>query len=337
MVNLRKWSSTASGNATVAGGVSPINFAEGQLPSTVNNSAREMMAQIRSVYTPDEWGWVETSATASVASQTTFKLTGDQTSFWTAGRRWRLKSGSTSRYGAIVSASYTSETTVTVTVDSGSLSASHTLAALSSLTDNHLPATLDYVTSAGLTAALAPYISSNSVSVMVAASLTPYASSNSVSDMITTRLAPYASSNSVSAMIATQIAAGAGGVTYLGVIDTSSGASATLGSLTLTNYKFLRLTFNAVGASSSYQLLIGNSTSDDVAFTPSGTNAADEYTGIMDIDLNNGIGSFVYNAGVGTYGVYAFDSALSTASTVVSVATSAGTLDDGSIRVYGIS
>jgi hypothetical protein len=334
MVNLRKWSSTASGNATVAGGAAPINFAEGQLPSTVNNSAREMMAQIRSVYTPDEWGWVETSATASVASQTTFKLTGDQTSFWTAGRRWRLKSGSTSRYGAVVSASYTAETTVTVTVDSGSLSASHTLAALSSLTDNHLPATLDYVTSAGQAAALAPYITSNSVSVMIAASLTPYASSNSVSSMITTRLAPYASSNSVSAMIATQVAAGAGGVTLLGTITTTSGTSQTLPGLTLTNYKFLRLVWDNVGANASNKFLIGNSTSDDVFVSSTASNQ--DFVGIMEIDLTTGIGTFA-NVTNGIHEIFVFGSALSTASTVVSVATDAGTLNAGSIKVYGIN
>lgn len=139
MANLRKWSQTATGNATVAGGINTVNFAEGQSPGSVNNSAREMMAQIRGVYVPDQWGWVEHSATASVASQTTFKISGDQTSYWTAARRWKLKSGSTTRYGSVVSSSYTVETTVTVTVDSGSLSASHSIAALSAIDINNVP------------------------------------------------------------------------------------------------------------------------------------------------------------------------------------------------------
>lgn len=153
MATIRRWSSTASGNATIAGGANTINFAEGQSPGSVNNSAREMMAQVRSIYEPDEWGWVEFSATASVASQTTFKIAGDQTTDWTAGRRWRLKSGSTTRYGSIVSASYTSETTVTVTVDSGSLSASHSIAALSAVYSDHIPR--QYLTSDSLSAAIA--------------------------------------------------------------------------------------------------------------------------------------------------------------------------------------
>lgn len=155
MVNLRKWSTTATGNASVAGGANTINFAEGQTPGSVNNSAREMMAQLRSVYTPSEWGWVENSATASVASQTTFKLAGNQTTDWVAPRRWRLKSGSTTRYGTVVSSSFTVETTITVTVDSGSLSASHSLAALAVIDTNHVPTT--YVTSASVATSLALY------------------------------------------------------------------------------------------------------------------------------------------------------------------------------------
>jgi hypothetical protein len=158
MANLRRWSSSASGNSTVAGGSNTINFAEGQAPGSVNNSARELMAQIRSIYTPDEWGWVEHSATASVASQTAFKLAGNQTSAWTANRRWRLKSGSTTRYGTVVSSSFTTETTITVTVDSGSLSASHTLAAISAVDGNVVPD--NFLVAADL----AGYVTSNSLS-----------------------------------------------------------------------------------------------------------------------------------------------------------------------------
>lgn len=171
MANLRRWSSSASGNATIAGGANTISFAEGQAPGSVNNSAREMMAQVRSVYTPDEWGWIEHSATASVASQTVFKLAGDQTSNWTANRRWRIKSGSTTRYGSVVSSSFTSETTITVTVDSGSLSSSHSLVALASITSTHIPTT--YVTSASLSTAIAPFVTSASVSAAITVAMPP--------------------------------------------------------------------------------------------------------------------------------------------------------------------
>jgi hypothetical protein len=129
-----------------------------------------------------------------------------------------------------------------------------------------------------------------------------------------------------------------GGVTFLGTITTTTGASQTLPGLTLTNYAFLRLTWNVVGANSAASFFIGNSTSDDVQSTPS-ISGSETISGIMDIDLNNGIGAFSYvnNAGPNVYGAYVFDSALSTASTVVSIAPSAGTLDNGSIRVYGIA
>ena len=169
MANLRKWSSSASGNSTIAGGANTINFAEGQSPGSVNNSAREMMAQIRSIYDPDEWGWVESSATVSVASQTVFKLPGNQTAAWTANRRWRLKSGSSTRYGTVVSSSFTSETTITVTVDSGSLSASHSLAALSVVSADHVPRS--YITSASVSAAISSFITSASVSTAISVAM----------------------------------------------------------------------------------------------------------------------------------------------------------------------
>ena len=123
---LRQWSTTASGNANVAG----INWQEGQPPSTVNNSAREEMSQVRGQYTPGQWHWVEVSNTASVASQTSFKLSTNLTADFHAGRRVRLTGGSSARYASVVSSSYTAETVVTISVDSGSLSASHTIAAL---------------------------------------------------------------------------------------------------------------------------------------------------------------------------------------------------------------
>lgn len=123
---LRHWSTSASGNANTVG----INWAEGQPPSTVNDSARELMAQVRRQYRPDEWTWVAISNTASVASQTSFRVSTDLTSVFHAQRRVRLQSASTTRYATVLSSSFTAETTVTVTVDAGSLSSSHTIAAL---------------------------------------------------------------------------------------------------------------------------------------------------------------------------------------------------------------
>jgi hypothetical protein len=45
MADLNSWSTTAASNASVGA----VNFAEGQLPSTVNNSAREIMKHVADV------------------------------------------------------------------------------------------------------------------------------------------------------------------------------------------------------------------------------------------------------------------------------------------------
>ncbi len=141
---LRHWSTTPSGNANTAG----INWAEGQPPSTVNDSARMEMAQVRQQYRPDQWHWVELSNTASVASQTSFRVSTDLTSVFHAQRRVRLSGGSTTRYASVVSSSFTAETTVTVAIDAGSLSSSHSIAALGpSVTAS--PSRIDYLPLAG--------------------------------------------------------------------------------------------------------------------------------------------------------------------------------------------
>lgn len=136
-MSLRQWSITASGNASVAG----INFAEGQAANTLNNSARETMAQMRQQYEPDEWAWVgiPDSASLSIVSQTRLKFNGDRTADFEPFRRFRLSGGSTTVEGYITSSSYTAETTVTLTKDSGSLSSSHTTIELSAIYTKTLP------------------------------------------------------------------------------------------------------------------------------------------------------------------------------------------------------
>lgn len=130
------------------------------------------------------------------------------------------------------------------------------------------------------------------------------------------------------------------GITYLGAITTTSGSSVSFGPLTLTNYKFLELVFNGVshsgGGGSTW--LIGNSTSDDVAFVDS--NAVDggtAYYGIVRIDLNTGIGTSILNGNGAASNAASFDSPLSTASTAISLAPGgAVNWDAGSVRVYAL-
>ena len=262
MANLRRWSSTATGNASVAGGANTINFSEGQNPSTVNNSAREMMAQMRSVYTPSEWGWVEFSATASVASQTVIKIAGNQTGDYTANRRFRIKSGSSTRYGTIVSSSFTAETTITVTVDSGSLSASHSLIAVAAIDSNHVPGNT-YVTSASLVTSLGSYVTSSSLNTALGSYLTS-ASASAAYLTSASAAAQYITSASVSAMIA----AAPSGAVLLGYTSLASPSTAVTFSGSWSVYAVLEINFYIAPAATS-----ANSSLTVAAFTDGGTTA----------------------------------------------------------------
>jgi hypothetical protein len=127
-----------------------------------------------------------------------------------------------------------------------------------------------------------------------------------------------------------------GGATVLGTITTTSGASATLPGLTLTNYKVIQLIFMGV-SSSAADWRIGNSTSDDVDMTWGTVAAASAYMGFVWIDLVDGKGAAFFSDesnGQGNFG-RSFDSALSTATTTITVAPSTGSWDAGSIRVIG--
>ena len=120
---LSGWSTTAADNATVGS----INWAEGQNPNTVNNSARQEMADVREFYENIEWrDW---GHTPTRTADTTFTVTGDQTAVYTVGRRIQCTDSST-LYGTITASAYTTLTTVTVSLDSGNLSASLSAVAL---------------------------------------------------------------------------------------------------------------------------------------------------------------------------------------------------------------
>lgn len=335
MANLRKWSQTATGNASVAGGVNTINFAEGQNPGSVNNSAREMMAQIRGQYTPSNWGWVEHSATASVASQTSFKVSGNQTSDYTAGRRWRLKSGSTTRYGSVVSSSFTVETTVTVTVDSGSLSTSHSLAALSVIDSNHVPTS--YLTSASLTTALGSYVTSASLDTALATYVT--------SSSLATAVANYVTSNSASAMIAAQITAAPKGLTLISTLTTTSGTTQSVTSIS-SSYRALYIELDGVSFNASSRTLTlglsdnnGSSYSGPSNISSTLTNATDKAVGVVWVyNIQNTSAVTIITPAVdGPGGTIYTTMARQGVGPVNAIQFAGGTFDAGTIRVYGFA
>lgn len=115
---IKDWSTTASENNATA----PNGFPEGMLPSQVNDSARQVMADIRAWY--ESPIWIDFGYTVAQASANSFTVSGaDATTAFSVGRRVKLVGGTTV-YGEVSASSYSDpNTTVTVTVDSGSVPA----------------------------------------------------------------------------------------------------------------------------------------------------------------------------------------------------------------------
>lgn len=133
MTGIDSWSTTAATNATADGG--SVNLAENQAPSTMNNTLRQMAADIRARENDAVWfqygtgdqGAGNLAVPGVYASATSFTITGaDVTAVYHAYRRVRAVGVSTGTiYGTIASVAYNggnTTTTVTMVWDSGSLS-----------------------------------------------------------------------------------------------------------------------------------------------------------------------------------------------------------------------
>ena len=123
MAGIKDYSSTAGSNTSIGG----ISIAEGMLPSNINNAFRGLTADIREWYNDSQWviyGDGDTTFTITYASSTSFTVAGvDVTSFYHVGRRVKAIGSSTGTiYGSISATTFSTNTTVTVTWDSGSLS-----------------------------------------------------------------------------------------------------------------------------------------------------------------------------------------------------------------------
>ena len=110
-----QWSTTPGNNATAGS----INWAEGQAPSTVNDSARQMMADVATWFQAPEW--LNYGLTPTYISATSFSVAGNQTAIYSVGRRVRASVTAGIVYGTIQTSAFASVTTVTVTWDTGSL------------------------------------------------------------------------------------------------------------------------------------------------------------------------------------------------------------------------
>ena len=122
---VKDWSTTAGSNTNPGGG--DLNFQENQLPSTVNNSMRQVLADLRTDL--EDGNWFNYGHSTVYASSTTFTVASTNvTAIYTVGRRIRAVGSSTGTiYGVITASAFSSNTTVTIVWDSGSLS-SETLA-----------------------------------------------------------------------------------------------------------------------------------------------------------------------------------------------------------------
>ena len=122
MAGIKDYSTTAANNTTIGS----INTAEGMLPSNINNCFRGLGAEIREWYNDSQWviyGDGDNGFTITYASATSFTVAAvDVTSFYHVGRRVKaIATTPGTIYGTISATTFSTNTTVTVVWDSGSL------------------------------------------------------------------------------------------------------------------------------------------------------------------------------------------------------------------------
>jgi hypothetical protein len=123
MAGIKDYSTTQANNTSLNG----ISTAEGMLPSNLNNAIRALMKNTRDWYNDSQWveyGDGSGAYTATYASATSFTIAGvDVTSFYHADRRIKITATTPGTiYGTISSSTFSTDTTVNVTWDSGNLS-----------------------------------------------------------------------------------------------------------------------------------------------------------------------------------------------------------------------
>jgi hypothetical protein len=133
-MGIQSYTSVAAANTAL--------FPENMLPSAVNDNMRQVQADLKAWYSDSEWQRQEEAP--SRASATTFKITGDVTTKYLVNRAIRVNDAAT-YVGIITASSYSApDTTITVNLDSGSLTASFTAVAIGVLspTNRSIPTAL---------------------------------------------------------------------------------------------------------------------------------------------------------------------------------------------------
>lgn len=115
MTAISTWDTTAANNNATA----PDGWSDGMAPNTVDDTGREMMAQVRAWY--EDAQWIDFGHTIEWVSATQFKVSGiDLTSVYEVERAVKIFGSSTGTIYRHISASVFS-TDTTVTIDSGTL------------------------------------------------------------------------------------------------------------------------------------------------------------------------------------------------------------------------
>ena len=141
--NIKDYSTTQASNTSL----NTIDVDEGMLPSNLNNAIRALMKNTRDWFNDAQWieyGDGDGAYTASYASSTSFTIAGaDVTAIYHANRRIKVTATTPGTiYGTISSSSFSTDTAVNVTWDSGNLSneaISNVYVAALSATNNSIP------------------------------------------------------------------------------------------------------------------------------------------------------------------------------------------------------
>jgi hypothetical protein len=134
-MKIGRWSPAAGSNNEAV----PDGWPEGQLPSTVNDCAREMMASIRTMLLDAQF--VDQGMTPTYITALSFSVPGNQTSAIQIGRRLKIFDATAGVqqiiYATVTSVSFTAVTTVHIESDSGSLTSSLSSFGISIISNNN--------------------------------------------------------------------------------------------------------------------------------------------------------------------------------------------------------
>ena len=126
-MTVSNYSTTAANNTTI----NSISIAEGMPPSNVNNAMRNQLSDIRSFLNDKEWfivGDRDGACTFARASGTSVTVASTNvTADYHANRRVKVVGANTGTlYGKVASSSFSTNTTINFTFDSGTISGSDT-------------------------------------------------------------------------------------------------------------------------------------------------------------------------------------------------------------------